>query len=190
MRWTWRGRETLSAKRYTETYARFFGDLASEEITLLEIGIDRGASLRLWEDFFPRATIHAIDINPRCNRYSSQRTTVHIGSQTDAAFLEHVVRQSGALDVVIDDGGHTMEQHAAGLIHLWAHVKPGGAYIIEDLHTAYMPEFGGGGPDSTMHRLKSVLDSLHGYPADRPIVHGVAGVWFAPSIAVLVKAPQ
>jgi cephalosporin hydroxylase len=184
----WRGRQTLAAKRYTNTYARFFAPLADQSINLLEIGIDRGGSLRLWEDFFPQASIHAIDINPRCVQYASDRVTVHIGSQTDQRFLEEVARESGRLDIVIDDGGHTMEQQLVSLRTLWPHVKPKGFYVIEDTHTSYMTEFGGGGRDSTMSHLQSLLDHLNGHHKAHPVIDGADGVWFATGVAVLLKS--
>jgi cephalosporin hydroxylase len=184
----WRGRQTLAAKYYTDTYARFFAPLADQPINLLEIGIDRGGSLRLWEDFFPRASIHAIDINPRCSQYASDRVTVHIGSQTDDKFLESVACESGPLDIVIDDGGHTMEQQLVSLQTLWPHVKPEGFYVIEDTHTSYMTEFGGGDGDSTMSHLKSLLDHLTTRSTADRLVEGVEGIWFAAGVAVLLKS--
>jgi cephalosporin hydroxylase len=186
-RFRWRGRQTLAAKRYTNTYARFFAPFADQPINLLEIGIDRGGSLRLWEDFFPRASIHAIDINPRCVQYASDRVTVYVGSQTDDRFLEGVARESGRLDIVIDDGGHTMEQQLVSLRTLWPHVKPEGFYVIEDTHTSYMTEFGGVGDDSTMSQLKSLLDHLNGHAEANPLIDAVDGIWFATGVAVLRK---
>jgi hypothetical protein len=177
---------TLSAKGYTDTYARFFEALRDKPITLLEIGIDRGASVAMWEDYFTQASLHAIDIKQGCRKYATPRTSVYIGSQTDPGFLESVAASSGPLDIVIDDGGHTMEQHDVSLTTLWKHVKPGGIYVIEDMHTAYWKKFGGGGDDSTMERLKRQLDTLMTGEGDA-MVDGIAGVWFARSVAVLFK---
>ena len=41
----------------------------------------------------------------------------------------------GDFDMIIDDGGHTMEQMQISLNYLWDQVKPGGLYVIEDLHS-------------------------------------------------------
>jgi hypothetical protein len=178
---------TLSAKNYTKTYGRFFGPLRDQPINFLEIGILQGSSLAMWEDFFTKAQLHAIDIDRSCRRYETPRTSVYIGSQTDPIFLENVVRRTGPLDVVVDDGGHTMEQHRVSLMTLWPHLKSGGMYVIEDLHTAYWPKYGGGGPDSTVEVLKQIIDRLNSGDAGEPLVTGVQNVWFASSIAVLFK---
>jgi hypothetical protein len=185
-----RGIRTLAPKAYTDTYARFFGPLRNSPITLLEIGVDRGGSARLWESFFQHAAIHAIDISPHCKKYEEGRIKIHIGSQTDETFLASVAKTTGPLDIVIDDGGHTMEQHRVSLGCLWPHVKAGGFYAIEDLHTSYLPSFGGGGSGSTMKRLMDAVDGLHGMREGDPLFHDLEGVWFASSLALLVKKPE
>jgi hypothetical protein len=42
----------------------------------------------------------------------------------------------GPLDLIIDDGGHTMRQQQTSFGFLFRHLKVGGIYIIEDLHTS------------------------------------------------------
>ena len=37
--------------------------------------------------------------------------------------------------MIIDDGGHTMEQMQTSLNYLWNSLKSGGLYVIEDLHS-------------------------------------------------------
>jgi cephalosporin hydroxylase len=187
---TLRGRHTLTGKGYTDTYGRFFGDLRGEPIALLEIGVDRGASIPVWEDFFTRASLAAIDIKEKCRKFETSRTRVHIGSQTDPEFLRQVSSESGPFDVVIDDGGHTMEQHFVSLTTLWPLLNAAGMYVIEDLHTAYRPEFGGAylSPDSTVERFKHLIDGLQSDQAGPQVVSGLAGMWFARSICVLLKA--
>jgi hypothetical protein len=183
-------KHTLSGKGYTDTYAHFFDVLRDQPIRLLEIGIDRGASIPVWEEFFPHGTLAAIDIEERCARYQTDRTRVHIGSQTDPDFLRRVNAASGPFDVVIDDGGHMMDHHHVSLTTLWPLLPAGALYVIEDLHTAYMPEFGGGylADASTIEKLKRVIDGMHHHAEAPQIVAGVAGMWIAGSIVVLVKA--
>ncbi len=46
---------------YYRIYEREFAAFADQEITLLELGIDRGGSLLVWRDFFSRGTIVGLD---------------------------------------------------------------------------------------------------------------------------------
>ena len=48
---------------YLGHYERILGPLRDEPITILEIGVSDGASLRMWADYFTRATIVGVDIN-------------------------------------------------------------------------------------------------------------------------------
>jgi hypothetical protein len=178
-----------SAKLYTDSYARLFDPLRDRAITLLEIGVATGASLRMWEEIFPLARIVGVDVNPACSKHAGERTAVYIGDQVDEAFLHEVAAREGPFDIVIDDGGHRMEQHAASLAALWPQVRPGGFYAIEDLHTAYDERYGGGNggtTNTTVEWLKELVDPINGHGESEPI-DGLAGLWFARSLAVLLK---
>ena len=47
-------------------------------------------------------------------------------------------------DIIIDDGGHTMEQQIATFEELYPWVNDQGIYICEDTHTSYWGNFNGG----------------------------------------------
>lgn len=50
------------------------------------------------------------------------------------AFIETVGQD---FDIIIDDGGHTMNQQITSFKILFPALKSGGIYVIEDLHTSY-----------------------------------------------------
>ena len=178
-----------TAKWYTDSYARLFNHLRGEPIRLLEIGVASGSSLRMWAEFLPRAQITGIDIHAARRREAADRIDIHIGDQTDADFVAAVAAQAGPFDIVIDDGGHTMYQQQTSLQLLWPHVAPGGFYAIEDLHTAYHPHHGGGylEPNSTVERVKHLIDALNRQEQAPRIADDVAGLWFATGLVVLLK---
>jgi spermidine synthase len=179
----------LSPKGYTRYYAGYLERYRDRPATLLEIGVGRGGSLRMWEEYLPQARIVAIDVREACRQHQTARTQVFIGSQTDSELLHRVVTAAGGtLDVVIDDGGHRMEQHRASLDTLFPFVTPGGLYAIEDLHTAYSRHYGGGlrAPASTVEYLKTLVDSVNGQ-ATTTLGAAVEAVHFYRSLAVLLK---
>ncbi|MEM8854700.1 MAG: class I SAM-dependent methyltransferase [Pseudomonadota bacterium] len=155
----------LAAKSYTVAYDRYLASRRHDALTMLEIGIFQGGSLRMWEDYLPNARLFAIDINPDCKAFETARTKVWIGDQTDTDFLTTVAEEIGTpIDCIIDDGGHTMEQHQKSIQTLWPCVVDGGWYAIEDLHTCYVERFGGGlgVPNSTIERYaKPAIDALN-----------------------------
>lgn len=156
---------------YTPHYERYLGHLRDESFTLLEIGIGGyaheltgGASLRMWEQFFPHATIVGLDIEDK-EFVRTERIHPVLGSQTDEAVLGEIVRTHGAPLVVVDDGSHVPADIIATFGLLFPLLPDGAIYIIEDTQTSYWPENGGreelDAPDTTMAFAKQLLDGLN-----------------------------
>lgn len=136
------GTDKVSDHEYHRAYGHLFGPLRRRPITLLEIGVKDGASLRMWQAYFPRAQVVGIDIDPACAMVAEGRIDVAIGDQTDADFLVSVARRHGPFDIVIDDGGHRVSQQLASFTTLYPrHVAFGGYYAIEDLQTNARPRW-------------------------------------------------
>jgi len=124
---------------FTKHYATYFAPLRLLPLRILEIGVRGGSSLQLWHAYFPNATIVGLDISLKNTNLHglSNRVTVMECDQSDAGALQRVIdKVGGNFDIVIDDGGHTMQQQQVSLGFLLPHTKPGGMYIIEDLHTS------------------------------------------------------
>jgi hypothetical protein len=159
-------------------YERYLEPLRDKRITILEIGIgghhlyEGGESLRMWRDYFPRAMIYGIDLYDK-KIVEGERIRAFQGDQSDADFLAGVVRETGPLDVVIDDGSH-VNQHVITAFHqLFPHLNAGGLYFIEDLQTSYWPAFGGdledrAAPMITTGFLKTLIDGLQHQEFLRP----------------------
>lgn len=122
---------------YFPFYERHLGPDRESVRRVLEIGIDRGHSLRLWRDWFPNADVVGLDINPGKCFSGEPRITCLAGDSrgngTAAALAEY-----GPFDVLIDDGGHHTSEHHAVLNNLAGLVVPGGWLVIEDMGTQVM----------------------------------------------------
>jgi SAM-dependent methyltransferase len=180
--------------RYELYYEKHIGPIRFTPLVFLEIGIERGKSLRMWEEYFPSARISAIDINEKCLRYQSERSRVFIGDQADRDFLLQVVDASGGhFDVIIDDGGHYVDQQLTSFRVLFPVLRPGGIYVIEDLETSYQ-EWSGGGPPgktgTTVAFLKELADSVnlpYVYVDNRISPFPISGLHLYPNIAFISK---
>jgi hypothetical protein len=130
--------------QYFWIYERVFASLRHEKLKILEIGVLRGSSLRLWREYFddPETVIVGLDIDPKCAQYAKPDRGVHvmIGNQVDRAFLADVVSRHGPFDIIIDDGSHISSQIIATFNALFLDgLKESGLYVVEDLHTSYWP---------------------------------------------------
>jgi tetratricopeptide (TPR) repeat protein len=114
-------------------YERILAPFRYEPITLLEIGIFHGASLRMWSDYLEKALIVGVDIQPECAEHAGDRREVEIGSQADKDFLDDIGRRRQP-NVIIDDGSHQADHVIFTFRHLFPHLRPGGIYIVEDMH--------------------------------------------------------
>lgn len=130
---------------FFEIYDRHFSRFREKEMIILEIGVSHGGSLQMWKDYFgKKATIIGVDINPECKKFKEDNIKIYIGSQKDRSFLRYLKSEIPKVDIIIDDGGHTMEQQIVTFEELYDHVKDDGVYLCEDLHTSYWEEYGGG----------------------------------------------
>lgn len=130
---------------YFDIYDRHFAAYRNRSPNVLEFGVSHGGSLQMWKHYFgPGATITGVDIDERCAAFTEDDIDVVIGNQEDRTFLYHLADSVGEVDVLIEDGGHTMAQQIATFEVLWPLIRPGGVFLIEDLHTSYWSSYGGG----------------------------------------------
>jgi hypothetical protein len=150
---------------YTAHYERWFESKRKDVRKILEIGVATGASLRMWEDYFPSATIYGVDNNPECVQLSSDRTTALFASQENPEDMLVVLRRTGVdFDLIIDDGGHHMDEQIASFKGLFPSLRDGGLYVVEDLHTSYWGSYGGGppgAPGTMVAFLRDLVDDVN-----------------------------
>jgi hypothetical protein len=151
---------------YLEVYTDLFGSVRFQPVRMLEIGVQNGGSLELWNEFFPNAEmILGCDIDPRCGKleYASGKIEVIVGDAATPAVQAQIAMRSAELDIVIDDGSHRSEDIIRNFARYFPTLAPGGIYVIEDLHCSYWKKFGGGldEPASAMAFLKHLCDAVN-----------------------------
>ncbi len=149
---------------YFPIYERHFSPYVNKPILFIEIGCGRGGSLQMWKKYFgPFAQIVGIDINPECKDFEEDQIAIRIGDQNDPNFLKSIVQEFGVPNIVLDDGSHIMEHIKTSFDTLYGEVAYDGVYLVEDLHTAYWSEWGGGyKKDNTfIEYCKSLIDELN-----------------------------
>lgn len=117
---------------YLPFYEQFLAPLRDKPIVLLEIGVDKGNSLRMWRDYFQCGTIIGMDCAD-LRSLSGERIKVEIGDQNQPADLAWFAKTYGPFDIVVDDAGHHPPSQKFCHQFMIPHIKPGGFYILEDL---------------------------------------------------------
>lgn len=118
---------------YTPIYFELLKDKRESVRKVLEIGIGKGASLLMWQDFFPNAQIFGIDILPEA-LYNDKRIKSYLCDQTKESDLAEAIRNIGSdLDLIIDDGSHIRADQIFTCKTLMPLVKKDVLYIIEDV---------------------------------------------------------
>jgi 23S rRNA U2552 (ribose-2'-O)-methylase RlmE/FtsJ len=182
---------------YIDVYEDFFSKYRNKNITILEIGIAHGGSLQIWRKYFgPDVKIIGVDINPECKTFEEVNTSVFIGSQEDEEFLKQLKTKIPKVDILIEDGGHTMKQQITTFKMLFDHVKDGGLYICEDTHTSYWKSYHGGYKKKTsfIEFAKNFIDDIHGWhfktnskPHINENTKTIRGIHFYDSMVIVEK---
>lgn len=184
---------------YFDVYDRHFSKYRNKDVVILEIGISQGGSLQMWKDYFgDKAKIFGIDINPNCKKLEEENIKIFIGSQSDSIFLREVKKQIPPIDILIDDGGHTMVQQIVTFRELFSYVKEDGVYLCEDTHTSYWLKYGGGHKrkGTFIEYSKNFIDYLNAYHSNQrslkvnEFTKSVFSVHYYDSIVVIEKRPM
>jgi hypothetical protein len=146
------GNKTFPGHTYLEVYDRLFAPSQHKQINILEIGILRGISLKLWSEYFSKANIYGFDTFERitwkgCSYEEVQeflkeydRITLAKVNSCSTDLQESINRAELLSDlpdnffhVIIDDGSHELQDQVRTYNNFKSKLHPDGIYIIEDI---------------------------------------------------------
>ncbi|HUF74646.1 MAG TPA: class I SAM-dependent methyltransferase, partial [Longimicrobiales bacterium] len=171
---------------YFDIYHRHFAVYRDRPVTVVEVGVYHGGSLQMWKHYFgAQARVIGVDIDPACKALEEDRIEIHIGDQGDGEFLARLCSEIGEFHVCIDDGGHLMRQQITTFEHMFPKLATGGTYLVEDLHTSYWPDWGGGykrsaawlglgKPRTFIEYAKDFIDAINAWHSRDPKRHVVS----------------
>jgi|SRR6516164_3069099 8-demethyl-8-(2-methoxy-alpha-L-rhamnosyl)tetracenomycin-C 3'-O-methyltransferase len=194
--------KSSSEHNYTWIYDRLFTPWRDQPISLLELGIWKGASLAMWDEYFthPGAQIHGID---RAITYDSLRFSDRVCTHVcDQAEIPPGL-QDATFDVIIDDASHLSSKTITSFINWWSRLKMHGFYIVEDLMTSYYadnPVEADPNPEAqvpnvygrtAMQWFKRMADQVNAWmiPQDYSVgaYDDIAAVSFHPNMVIVTK---
>jgi len=145
--------KSLFGSDYLRHYDAVFSPLKHSDVTVLEIGVFHGSSMTLWAQYFTKAHIIGIDINPACERFATDRVTIEIGDLEDPEFMLGLATRYTPT-IIVDDGSHRADHQISAFERLFPALKPGGFYAVEDLNLQLTE------PDATRLRGDALTSSV------------------------------
>jgi len=131
----------MDGHKFIEIYHNLFESKRDSMGRFFEIGIRSGISHLMWREYFPNAEIFGIDILDFSEQSKGSGISTFVADQSNRENLEACIDEFGGdFDVILDDGGHAMDHQQVSLGYLFQYVKPGGMFIIEDIHTS-LPKY-------------------------------------------------
>ena len=136
------------AHQYLHVYQALFEPIRTKATTVLELGIWEGHSLRMWRDYFQKATVYGVDLtDERCGDMSDEDRIVvafRDGYTPDAVAAFGDTR----FDVIVDDGPHSLASQQFCAAHYSGLLARHGILVIEDIpDPAWIPEIAASVPD-------------------------------------------
>ena len=122
------------AHSYIEAYDELLSPYSNKDINFLEIGIQGGHSLTMWQKYFTRgSSIVGMDVLLKCYTHQRENIEVFIGDATDQDVIEKFI-PNRKFDVIIDDGSHRVDHQIKSFELLYnLYLNEGGIYVIEDI---------------------------------------------------------
>ena len=142
---------------FTEYYDRIFSSFRQETFHFLEVGVFFGASLKMWRDYFPHATVFGADtfegvqgngnIFQNAHAFYDEWTNekpdrmelfkLDQSSKMELqTFVDYCKARNIKFKTIIDDGSHLMYDQQITFFFLWELLEDGGVFIMEDVHTS------------------------------------------------------
>jgi hypothetical protein len=150
------GTDKATYHGYCDYYERKLHALKTGTGALLELGIYKGASLAMWEEWLPNLSIFGVDIDTSRIDRPFQRAKIGVLDCGDEMAMRkwavNVLAQEkqNRFRCVIDDASHQWAHQYAAFRALWPLTD---IYVIEDIHTSLRKEYG-------REDLKPVLPSM------------------------------
>lgn len=81
---------------YIPIYDELFYKFRNTQVRVLEIGVGKGGSLKMWREYFGHnAIIFGVDVDESCLEQDGRFGSVRIGNQCDKLFLNQIILEMG-----------------------------------------------------------------------------------------------
>lgn len=130
-----------------------FEKYKNKKVSILEIGIETGGSLKLWKEYFINSkSIVGVDISDD-KVDSNYKNIPGVDFYFFDAYDQKNADSFGEFDIIIDDGPHTLESQLNCIELYLSKLKKDGLFIIEDIQ--HITDF-----DILIEKAKTVSENI------------------------------
>jgi hypothetical protein len=125
---------------YGESYDTIFETFDRDsKLNILEIGVQKGASLQAWKDYFTNSNVYGIDIiDVRLDKYKKEDLIFILSDIKNPELLNDPLLKDTYFDIIIDDGSHYIEDVVHMTQNFIHRLNVNGYLIIEDAQAPEM----------------------------------------------------
>ena len=133
--------ERVKSHDYCNFYEVFIKKFQNLPITILELGCgptrNIGASLRMFQKYFPQARIIGVDNKPLAKRLEAEGFEIRVGDLADVSFVRSL--RDCRPSIIVDDASHIWSHQILSISELFNSLEAGGVFIMEDINTSFQP---------------------------------------------------
>lgn len=127
--------KSSESHNYLNKYEFFLSKWKNKKFNMLELGVFKGASIKMWGEFLPNATVYAVDVDPETRQYTAGNRKVIIA---DLSLYQNVSELTALKpEIIVDDASHMWRHQIMALLVLFDSLPHGGVYIVEDIETSF-----------------------------------------------------
>ena len=125
----------IKGQGYSIFYQKYFENLKSNNLKILEVGSFHGNASAALYFYFKKSKLFAADIYPDLFRYRSNRIeNFYVNSSDENSIQKNIIDKfSDNFDIIIEDAGHSLKDQIISLFMLFKKLNSGGLFIIEEL---------------------------------------------------------
>jgi len=133
------GTDKNSSHSYVEIYEKLFSQYKNKRINLLEIGIQYGGSILLWQDYFKHSNLYFIDnvdiMDDNVKKHIDYKRCKIYKMDAYTNISKNILKKDNPdnFDIIIDDGPHTKESQSLFIKKYFNLLNDNGIMIIEDV---------------------------------------------------------
>ena len=115
---------------YCDEYDIFLNKYRDKKVNVLELGVFRGNSIKMWLEYFYKGNVYGVDIENREVGITDDRYKFICGDSTDEKL--HKKLDDIEFDIVIDDASHMYKHQIYAFERIFPKLKSESLYIVED----------------------------------------------------------